>query len=59
VTKDRAHAEILLRTCCFTWKCFRYGVLMEKILKPPRRAKCPAFRSLILELAKGFEPLTL
>jgi hypothetical protein len=57
VTKNRAHAEILLRTCCFIWKCFRYGVLMEKILKPPRRAKCPAFR--ILELAKGFEPLTL
>jgi hypothetical protein len=50
--ENRSHAYTSL-------EMLPYGVLDGKILKPPRRANTAAPTSSMLELAKGFEPLTL
>jgi hypothetical protein len=45
-----------------TFGKFPYGVPLEKSVKLPRRVSCPSVSCLpesMLELAKGFEPLTL
>jgi hypothetical protein len=55
--KNRAHKISIART--HTWNCFLMECRWEKLSTPPRRAKRLPSAKPILELAKGFEPLTL
>jgi hypothetical protein len=59
--KNRSAHEYNVARKHHTWKSFLMECRWEKLVQPPRRAKCPVpepFPSM-LELAKGFEPLTL
>ena len=59
--RTKARTNIMSYAKHHTWKSFLMECRWEKLVQPPRRAKCPVpepFPSM-LELAKGFEPLTL